>query len=213
LVFLTIESQPEFAHPYEVLAPYCDFVVASPNGGATTLDPMSVELFKDDAYCMEFAQTKGQLWLETQKLESFLGRATDFAAIFYVGGFGPMFDLVDNLASIKLIREFYDASRYVVALCHGTAALLNVTLADGSHLILRERVTGFSNQEEIDVDREKDMPFHLEDALNQASGGYYEKSGRAWNPHVIVSSTKRLLVGQNPASAKPLAIELLKKLS
>lgn len=125
----------------------------------------------------------------------------------------PMFDLVDNPVSIKLIREFHDTSRIVTALCHGAAALLNVTLADGSHLIEGERVTGFSNQEEIDVDREKDMPFHLEDALDKASGGHYEKSGKAWGPHVIVSSTKKLLWGQNPASAKPLAIELLKKLN
>jgi hypothetical protein len=63
-------------------------VIASPKGGATTLDPVSIELFKDDAYCMEFAQTKEKLWTETQKLESFLGKANEFVGIFYVGGFG-----------------------------------------------------------------------------------------------------------------------------
>jgi putative intracellular protease/amidase len=139
---------------------------------------------------MEFAQTKQKLWLETQKLESFLGRAKDFTAILYVGGFGrrflmilflletqlmvglelAMFDLVDNPVSIKLIREFYEADRIAPAVCHGSAALLNATLADGSRLIAGEAVTGFSNAEEIAVDREKDMPFHLEDALDQASG-------------------------------------------
>ena len=124
-----------------------------------------------------------------------------------------MFDLVDNLVSQKLIREFYDAPRIVSAVCHGTAALLNVTLADGSRLIAGERVTGFSDAEEVAVDREKDMPFHLEDALDKASNGNYEKSEEAWAPKVIVSSTKALLTGQNPASAKGLAIELLKKVN
>ncbi|OBT52230.1 hypothetical protein VE04_07412 [Pseudogymnoascus sp. 24MN13] len=203
---------PEFAHPYEVLSPHFDLVVASPKGGATVLDPVSVELFKDDAYCVEFAETKQELWLETQKLENFLGRAKEFVCIFYVGGFGPMFDLVDDATSIQLIREFHKASCTVVALCHGAAALLNVKLADGSHYIEGEKVTGFSNEEEIAVDRQKDMPFHLEDALNNASGGNYERSKEAWAPHVTVSSTKKLLWGQNPASAQPLAVELLKAL-
>jgi putative intracellular protease/amidase len=127
-------------------------------------------------------------------------------------GLIAMFDLVDDAASIQLIREFYDASLLITALCHGAAALLNVTLADGSYLIEGERVTGFSNQEEIDVDRVKDMPFRLEDALAKNSGGHYEKSAKAWESHVIVSSTKKLLWGQNPGSAKPLAVELLKLL-
>ena len=122
-----------------------------------------------------------------------------------------MFDLVDNATSIKLIREFYDDSRIVAAVCHGSAALLNVTLGDGSKLIAGERITGFSNAEEIAVDRQKDMPFHLETYLDSASNGHYEKSEEAWAPKVIVSSTKKLLTGQNPASAKGVAIELLKK--
>jgi hypothetical protein len=62
--------------------------VASPKGGATILDPESIELVKDDAYCMNFAKTKEKLWLETEKLETFVGRAEEFAAIFYIGGLG-----------------------------------------------------------------------------------------------------------------------------
>jgi len=159
---------------------------------------------------MEFAQTKEKLWMETEKLESFLGRAKEFTAILYVGGFGPMFDLVDNPTSTKLIREFYESDRIVSAVCHGSAALLNATLADGTKLIAGEDVTGFSNAEEIAVDRQKDMPFHLETYLDNASGGHYVKSEEAWAPRVVVSSTKKLLTGQNPASAQPLAVALLK---
>jgi len=159
---------------------------------------------------MEFLHTKEKLWTQTEKLENFLGKAKDFTAIFYVGGFGPMFDLVNNEVSLKLIREFYESDRIVSAVCHGAAALLNATLADGSRLIAGEEVTGFSNAEEIAVDREKDMPFHLEDALDRASGGHYVKAGEAWSPRITVSSTKKLLMGQNPGSAYPLAVALLK---
>jgi len=123
-----------------------------------------------------------------------------------------MFDLVNDETSIKLLREFHDKSKYVVAVCHGSAALINVKLADGTNLIAGEKVTGFSDAEEVIANRPKDMPFHLEDSLNVASNGGYEKAAEAWAPKVLVSSTKKLMTGQNPASAHPLAIELLKKL-
>jgi hypothetical protein len=86
-------SQPEFAHPYDVLSPHCDLVIASPEGGATICDPVSVELFKNDKVCVDFKDTKESLWMNTEKLESFLGKAKEFDTIFYVGGFGRKFCL------------------------------------------------------------------------------------------------------------------------
>jgi putative intracellular protease/amidase len=121
-----------------------------------------------------------------------------------------MFDLVDNETSTSLIREFHESDRIVSTLCHGTAALLNVKLADGSLFIKGENITGFSNQEEIDADRQKDMPFHLETFLDNVSEGGYKKSGKAWDPLVVVSEKKKLVTGQNPASAEGTAVALLK---
>jgi putative intracellular protease/amidase len=177
---------------------------------------------------MEFAKTQSKLWLETEKLENFLGKAKEFTAILYVGGFGresslpfkfeiplilislAMFDLVENPVSTQLIREFYEADRIVTAVCHGSAALLNATLADGSKFIAGKKLTGFSNAEEIAVDRQKDMPFHLETALDNASEGCYAKAAEAWAPLVVVSEDKKFMTGQNPASAQGLAEALLK---
>lgn len=185
--------------------------VASPQGGATILDPVSVQLLTD-AVSVDFKITKEQLWTETTKLEDFIGKAVEYEAILYIGGFGPMFDLVDNTVSHQLIREFWEAGKIVSAVCHGAAALLKAPLANGELLIKNHRVTGFSNQEEIDVDRQKDMPFHLETALNVASNGFYEKAPAAWLPKVIVTANGKLLTGQSPASAEPLAIEIRKVL-
>jgi len=78
---------PEFAHPYQVLAPHVEVIVASPLG-TSTVDPISVERFKDDSYSQEFYKTKKNLWQTTEKLSSFLGSAKTFDAIFVVGGFG-----------------------------------------------------------------------------------------------------------------------------
>lgn len=37
---------------------------------------------------MDFLENQKELWEQTEKLETFLGRAGEFDAIFYVGGLG-----------------------------------------------------------------------------------------------------------------------------
>lgn len=128
-----------------------------------------------------------------------------------------MYDLATDATSIQLLREFHDAGRIIVALCHGSAALVHVKLANGTPLVAGHQVTGFSNLEEEQATANEivppGMPFSLEDALNKASGDKYEKSGEAWSPHVIVDPSRKLLFGQNPASAHPLGEKLLEVLT
>ncbi|KAL7270027.1 hypothetical protein RUND412_007280 [Rhizina undulata] len=200
---------PEFAHPYEVLQPHTLITIASPHGGEAPLDPGSVELFKEDKVSQEFLKKK-HLWEDTQKLSSFIGHASEFEAIFYVGGHGPMYDLVSDPISQALIAEFHEAGKIVSAVCHGPAALLNVTLSDGENLLKDRDVTGFSNAEEDSVDMSKHMPFMLETELGKKSGGRYVKADQPWAEKVAVGHGGRLLTGQNPASAGPLGEAILK---
>jgi len=192
---------PEFAHPYDVLADHVQIVVASPAGGEAPLDPSSVEAFQADPASQKFLKTKEALWKNTEKLSSFLGRAGEFEAIFFVGGHGPMFDLANDETSHKLINEFYTHNKIVSAVCHGPAALAHVKLSSGGYLLDGQRVTGFSNSEEEAVGLLSAMPFKLEDELNKASGGKYEKAEKDWAEKVVVARGGRLITGQNPASA------------
>jgi hypothetical protein len=75
------------------LGPHFDLVTASPKGGETFIDPTSIELWKDDAWLMGFKDTQQKMWTETEKLDTFLGRAKEFIAIFYIGGFGRKFSI------------------------------------------------------------------------------------------------------------------------
>ncbi|KAK6343263.1 hypothetical protein TWF730_010859 [Orbilia blumenaviensis] len=203
---------PEFAHPYYELEPYATFTIASPRGGPSPLDPSSVEAFKDDPLSKKFLAEKEDLWTNTEMLFKFLGKANLFDALFYVGGHGPMFDLAIDATSQALIKEFYEKGKIVSAVCHGPAAFVNVKLTDGEHLLQDQPVTGFSNQEEDEVELSEAMPFMLEDVLDKASRGKFEKADKPWGAHVAVGRGGRLITGQNPASASPIGKELLKQL-
>jgi len=197
---------PELAHPYHLLAPKTSMVVASPKGGVAPLDPGSVELFKEDKAAMDFFREKKDVWQTTSTISSHLGKASEFDALFYPGGHGPMFDLATNADSIKLIQEFYAAGKPVAAVCHGPAAFVNVTV-DGQPLLKGRQVTGFSNAEEDAVQLTDAMPFSLEDRIKKV-GGDFVKAAEPWG--VKVASDGKVITGQNPASSTALAEELLK---
>jgi putative intracellular protease/amidase len=187
-------------------------VLASPNGGAAPLDPSSVDAAAKDSVSTSFLNEQKQLWQTTQPVEHFLGRADEFAAIFFPGGHGPMFDLATHGPTQALIREFASRDKIIAAVCHGPAALVNVTAAaDSKELLLAgKKVTGFSNAEEAEVGLDKAMPFLLEDKLGEAVGksGKYEKSADKWGEKVVVDG--KLITGQNPASAKGLGEAVVK---
>jgi len=189
---------PEFAHPYDVLAPKAELTVASPKGGVAPLDPHSVEMFKEDPSSANFLKNHSALWEKTAPIKQFLGRAGDFDALFYPGGHGPMFDLVDDADSIQLIQEFWAAGKVVSAVCHGPVVFVNAKV-DGQPLLKGKKATGFSNAEEDAVKLSSAMPFLLEDVMIKA-GADYSKADDMWGEKVITDGN--LITGQNPSSAK-----------
>jgi putative intracellular protease/amidase len=199
----------EFAAPYYVLKDAgAAITLASPKGGQPPLDPKSdlpeslTELTKrfrkDKAAQVELANTK--------KLSDV--SADDFDAVFYPGGHGPMWDMPDNKISIALIEAFVKADKPIGAVCHAPAAIVNVRGKDGEYLVKSKHVTGFTNAEEEVVGLSNVVPFLLEDRLKER-GGLYSK-GADWAPYVQVDG--KLVTGQNPASSRPAAQELLKLL-
>lgn len=158
-------------------------------------------MFKADESAANFYKTKESLWKNTGKLSDYLGRSSEFAALFYPGGHGPMFDLATDKESIALINEFVAAGKPVAAVCHGPIVFANVIKADGKHLLAGKEVTGFSNVEEDQVQMTKLMPFLLEDKIKEA-GATYVKADEPWGVKVVSADGGKLITGQNPASAK-----------
>ncbi|KAI1277380.1 DJ-1/PfpI family protein [Xylaria sp. FL0933] len=202
---------PELSHPYDVLTGAgVEIVTASPKGGVAPLDPGSVEMSKEDASAQAFAREKKAVWEQTQPLSSFKGRADEFAALFYPGGHGPMFDLVDDADSIAVIEEFASKGKVVAAVCHGPVVLVNAKRKeDGKPLLADREATGFNNAEEDAVGMSQYMPFMLEDRI-KAVGAKYKKAEQPWGELVLVQDGGKLITGQNPASAKGVGEAILK---
>lgn len=199
----------EFVSPYYVFKDAgAEITLASPKGGRPPLDPTSELPENLTESTKRYSKDKAaQAELADTKMISDVS-ADDFDAVFYPGGHGPMWDLVDNRASIALLEAFVKADKPVGAVCHAPASLVNVRGKDGEYLVKSKRVTSFTNAEEEAAGLTEVVPFLLEDRLKDR-GGLYSK-GADWAPYVQVDG--KLVTGQNPASSRPAAEELLKLL-
>jgi putative intracellular protease/amidase len=123
-----------------------------------------------------------------------------YSAIFFAGGHGTMWDFPDSAAAQKAIREIDAAGGIVSAVCHGPAALVNATKADGSLLIAGKRLAAFTDGEEEAVQSTHVVPFLLATTLNKR--GALHQNAANWANNVVVDG--RLITGQNPQSAASL---------
>ncbi|KAI0751570.1 class I glutamine amidotransferase-like protein [Daedaleopsis nitida] len=198
---------PEAAHPYYVLAPKYEIDFAAPNGPNPPVDESSVQNFKDDVGFLSDPTVKQKL--ETAKRLADVDVAA-YDAVFYVGGHGPVLDLASDPVNIKLASEFFRAGKVTSAVCHGPGALVSATDAQGVSIFKGRRATSFSNVEEEQAQKVKDIPFLVESRIAEL-GGQFEKAPEPWGAYVVVDGI--LITGQNPASAKGVGEAIDKALS
>ena len=199
----------EFAAPYYVFKNAgAQITLASPLGGEPPVDPRSDSPSSQSEAARRFkADRVAQEQLaHTLKLGNV--SASDYEAVFYPGGHGPLWDLAEDRTSIALIERVFAAYKPVGAVCHGPGALRYVKAPNGALLVDGKKVTGFSNSEEEAVGLTKAVPFLVEDMLRR-NGGIYSKAGD-FQPHVVVDCN--LVTGQNPASSASAASEVIRLL-
>jgi len=195
----------EVSHPWDILheAGYeIDFV--SPKGGKAPVDgfnlddPINKKFWNDPQYHKKIENT-----LKPSEV-----KPEAYAAIFYAGGHGAMWDFADNAELAAIAARIYENNGIVGAVCHGPAGLVNIRLNNGSYLVSGKKINAFTNEEETEVKLDKVVPFLLESKLIER-GARFEKSG-LWQPHVTVD--QRVVTGQNPQSAKGVGEAILTEL-
>lgn len=195
----------------EVADPYIEFTeagytvdFASINGGSPPEDGYDEQ--HRNSYL--FRNSSGYKRLNfSHKLENV--NAESYDAIFFPGGLGPMIDMADNATVKNIIANVYENGKIVSAVCHGSAALLNVPLSNKKNLLEGKKVTSFTGDEE----RRKGhnlgtvIPFLLDEALTKQGAIYCKEEPFCAN--VVIDGN--LITGQNPASAKNVAMAVVEK--
>ena len=159
-------------------------MIASPDGGRVEMDGLSdprdpSKWSSEDLITMGFVNTPELMALldETPKLADL--DLDEYDAIMIAGGLAPMFSFRGHESLHTAIRHFYESEKPTCIYCHGTAALVDMKLSDGSYLVDGKTVTGFSDAEEDFSDSfvgKRVMPFRLEEVL-KARGANYVQGG------------------------------------
>lgn len=197
----------------ELLTPYKtitgaghDVEFATPGGVSPVVDETSLAPDANDGADVRpdieaIDALKSPLKLEDVQL-------SDYDAVFYPGGHGPMEDLAVNKDSGALLTEALDSGKPLGVVCHAPAAMLAATREDGTSAFAGKKITGFSNEEERQAGLADKAIWLLEDRLREL--GADVTVGDAWAPNVVTDGN--LVTGQNPKSSGPLAEKLLEML-
>ncbi len=172
----------EFAIPYTSLIDKgYEVTVASPNGGQIPIDPESIN--------DKFEVAKNVL-KNVKRL-----CAVDYPrydAIILPGGHGPMFDLYKNETLGKIINDFDKKGKLIAAICHGPAGLLSA-ISGNNNFIKNRKLTSYTNEEEFFSQKEKQIPFFLEDALKNSGALFVQGKINSVN----VTEDSNLITAQN----------------
>ncbi|WP_295451237.1 type 1 glutamine amidotransferase domain-containing protein [uncultured Pseudophaeobacter sp.] len=199
----------EFAAPYYAfLDAGVELTLASPKGGLPPLDPKSSEdgFQTEDTARFNADEAAKAALATTAKLSDV--NASDFDGVFYPGGHGPMWDLVNDAHSISLIEAFWASNKVVSTVCHASIALANAKDTNGDYIVKGRNVTGFTNTEEAAVGLTDVVPLLVEDTLSDR-GGLFSKI-EDWASYA--QKDGNLITGQNPASSTAVAKLVLETL-
>ncbi|MBW1296455.1 type 1 glutamine amidotransferase domain-containing protein [Aquimarina litoralis] len=133
-----------------------------------------------------------------------------YEAVYFAGGKGAMFDFPNNQSIQNIIKHLHQSNKVVGAVCHGPAALVNVTLDSGKPLLQNKKVSSFTNEEELLLisDAKEIFPFLLQDKLEERGGEFTE--GDMYLEQI--SHDDNLITGQNPWSTWKLAETMVHQL-
>jgi putative intracellular protease/amidase len=200
----------------ELTHPYLEFIdrgytvdICSPEGGKLEADDWSDphddgKLMAGDLISLGFMTSPAHLSLIANSKSIVDIKVSDYDAVLFVGGQGPMYTFYDDERVHRLAAEFYQAGKITAVLCHGTCLLLKATL-NGQPLVTGKTWTGFANSEEDYADdfvKQTMQPFRIEDEARKMKDTNFIVSGR-FKAHAVRDGN--LITGQQQYSAKAVA--------
>jgi len=200
----------EFAAPYSALTKAGhEIVVATPGGVVPYVDVMSLRpaMAGSEQIALALEEILRSAEELRRPIELADARLEDYDAVYYPGGHGPMEDMWQDADSGRLLIAALASGKPLAIVCHAPAAIL-ATRRNGVSPFAGYRLTAFTDDEEDAVGLREPAKWTVEDELVKI--GVHFTRGEIWKPYTVVD--RNLYTGQNPASAAPLAQELLKVL-
>jgi putative intracellular protease/amidase len=196
----------EAATFYDVLnrAGY-EVVFASTAGGAVPIDPASAHTDENTAKITASEGFRNGME-HTEKFADL--NAADFAAVYFCGGHGAMWDFPDNAKLQELAEDVYQNNGYIASVCHGEAGLVNLKDEKGEPLVKGKKVNGFTNEEEKLNGTDQLVPLSPEDELKKDGADFVK--GDPYTEFAVAD--QRFITGQNPMSVHKVAVLLTEAL-
>jgi putative intracellular protease/amidase len=196
----------EFAAPYYVFKEAgFHITLCSPAGGHPPIDPNSQRKEQQTSFTQRFESDEVAKTHLTNTLRLVEVQESDYDAVFYPGGHGPLWDLACDPDSVTLIDDFYSAHKPIGAVCHAAGVLINAANEDETPMVKGKNLTGFSNSEERAVGLNTVVPFSLQDELEKRGARY--SNAPDGQRHVVVDG--QIVTGQNSASSEAAARALM----
>jgi putative intracellular protease/amidase len=208
----------ELTHPLRVFqeAGY-EVELVSTEGGALAMDGYS-DPTDASGYSAHDVISLGYLqqdWFrnmlaDTRKLTAV--DPADYAAIFLVGGQGPMYTFRGNRDLERLFAAFYESGKPSAAVCHSTTLLLEACTSDGKLLVAGKTWTGFADAEEEFADQAVGMkiqPYRIESEARKIAGTHF-KVAAPFSSYAIQDGN--LITGQQQNSGAAAAELVVKAL-
>jgi putative intracellular protease/amidase len=162
------------------------------------------KLMSDDLISLGFILSPEHLALVENSKPIAQVKVSDYDAILFIGGEGPMYTFYNDDRVHTLAAEFYKAGKITGVLCHGTCLLLRAKV-DGKLLVTGKTWTGFANSEEKYADEfigKRMQPFWIEDEANKLPDTNFIVAGR-FKSHAVRDGN--LITGQQQYSGTAVA--------
>ncbi len=209
----------ELTHPYAAFieAGY-DVEIRSPDGGTLQADSYS-DPEDDSGYSahdllslgFKKSPTHAAMLEDTASIADVA--VADYDAVLLAGGQSPMVTFIDNNALHALVAAFYEAGKPTALLCHGICVLLEAKLSTGELLVTHKTWTGFSDEEEDDVDAsvgQRVQPFRIETKARALPDTRFVVAP-LWSPFAVRDGN--LITGQQQNSGRVAAELVIEALS
>lgn len=149
--------------------------LASPKGGEVMIDTHSDPrtpngAYADDLITLGFVNHAKFGPLLKNTLSTSAVNVDDYDAVWVAGGGGPLLTFKDDPALHRLIADFYESGKIVALICHGSSLLLWTRLSDGKLLAEGKKWTGFTDEEEDDVNQAFGMKLNDYTIQSEAAG-------------------------------------------